>query len=71
MYGQTYITFDNKFQKKYDENSDEGYIFDVHAKYPRQLHDSHNDLPFLFESVLVYKEKYVVRIRTLKQALNH
>ena len=32
---------DEKFIKNYNEDSDEGYIFEVDVKYPR-LHDLHS-----------------------------
>ena len=74
--------FDEKFVKNCGDNSDKRYIFAVEAEYSKQLRDSDNDLIFLPESIkikkcqklvcnLYGKEKYVVHIRTLKQALNH
>ena len=73
---------DEKFIKNYDEDSDKGYIFEVDVKYPKKLHDLHSDLPFLPKRMkivkckklvcnLCNKKKYVVHIRSLKQALNH
>ena len=70
------------FIKKYDENSNKGYFLEVDIDYPKQLFDLHKDLPFLHESKKVNKvgklvsdiedkKKYVIRIRALKQALNH
>ena len=70
------------FIKNYDENNDQGYIFEVDVKYPKRLHDLHSDLPFLSERMeinkckkllcnLFNKKKYVAHINTLKQALNH
>ena len=70
------------FIKNYDENNDKGYIFEVNVKYPKKLHELHNDLPFLAERMeinkckklvcnLYNKKKYVAHINTLKQALNH
>ena len=73
---------DEEFINNYDEESDKGYILEVDVKYPKKLHDLHSDLPFLHERMkidkckklecnLYNKKKYVVHIRSLKQALNH
>ena len=73
---------DEEFIKNYDEDSDKGYILQVDVKYPRKLHDLHSDLPFLPKRMKIdkckklvcnlrNKKKYVVYIRSLKQALNH
>ena len=73
---------DEKFIKNYDEDSDKGYILEVDVKYVRKLHDLHSDLPFLPKRMKIdkckklvcnlrNKKKYVVHIRSLKQALNH
>ena len=72
---------DEKFIKNYDEDSDKGYIFEVDVKYPRRLHDLHSDLSSLSKRMKIdkckklvcnlrNKKKYVVHIRSLKQALN-
>ena len=53
----------------------------IFLKYPKKLFDSHKDLPFLPERKKLVKaeklvcgiegkEKYVIHIRALKQALN-
>ena len=66
-----------KFIRNYDNNSDTGYLFEVDIEYPKNLHDSHRDLPFLaikkdkLLTILEDKENYVVHITALKQALNH
>ena len=71
-----------EFIKNYDENNDKGYILEVDIKYPRKLHDLHSDLPFLPKRMKIdkckklvcnlrNKKKYVVHIKSLKQALNH
>ena len=72
---------DEDFIKKYDKDSDKGYILEVDVEYPKNLHDLHSDLPFLPERMKIVKcnkllcnlydkESYVVHIRSLKQALN-
>ena len=76
------MEIDEKFIKHYDEDSDKGYIFEVDVKFPRRLHDLHSDLPFLPKRKKIDKckklvcnlsneKKYVVHIRSLKQALNY
>ena len=70
------------FIKNYDENSNKGYFLEVDIDYPKELFNLHKDLPFLPERKKVEKveklicsiedkEKYVIHIRALKQALNH
>ena len=74
--------FNENFIKNYNENSDVGYFLEVDVEYPKKLFSSHKDLPFLperkkLEKVeklvcgIENKEKYVIHIRALKQALNH
>ena len=66
----------------YNNDSDVGYVLEVDVEYPKKLQKLHNELPFLPEKMrlgkveklvanLYDKEKYVVHIRTLKQALEH
>ena len=72
--------FDEEFIKNHNENSDEGYFLEVDMEYPKQFWGSHKELPFLperrkLEKVeklvcsIEDKEKYVIHIRALKQAL--
>ena len=74
--------FNEIFIKNYNENSDIGYFLEVDIDYPKELFNLHKDLPFLPERKKVNKveklicsiedkEKYVIHIRALKQALNH
>ena len=55
---------------------------EVNVLYPKELHDKHNDLPFIcgrmkiggvdkLVSDLYYKKRYVLHIRALQQALDH
>ena len=59
-----------------------GYLLEVDVEYPEELHNHHNDLPFLYEKSKVNgveklvpniydKEKYVIHVKALKQALDH
>ena len=69
--------FTSDFFKNYDSDSDTGYVLEVDIDYPKELHRSHRDLPFLaiknekLLTTLENKEKYVVYMSTLKQALQH
>ena len=74
--------FNEDFIKKYDEDSNAGYFLEVDIDYPKELFNFHKDLPFLPERKKVEKveklicsiedkEKYVIHIRALKQALYH
>ena len=59
-----------------------GYLLEVDIKYPTDLHDSHNDLPFMCDKMKINKveklvpnlkdkKNYVIHIRELDQALRH
>ena len=74
--------FNEIFIKNYNENSDKGYFLEIDIHYLKKLFDLHKDLPFLPERKKVNKveklicniedkEKYVMHIKVLKQALNH
>ena len=54
----------------------------VDVKYPKELHENHNELPFLAEKMKIGRKKklvpnlknkkgYVVHIKALDQALKH
>ena len=75
-------------QVKFEEISklanlkNKGHLLEVDVKYPKELHDFHNDLPFMCEKLkinvveklvpnLYDKKKYVIHIRALDQALKH
>ena len=71
-----------EFIKNYNESDNKGYVFEVDVRYPKGLHDLCSDLPFLPERMeinkskklicnLSNKKKYVIRVNSLKQALNH
>ena len=85
--GEKTSKINEEFIKNYDENNDKGYILDVDVKYPKTLQDLHSDLPFLpkrmkidkckklvckeLVSNLRNKKKYILHIKSLKQALSH
>ena len=59
-----------------------GYLLEVDIRYPKELHDSHNNLPFMCGKMKIngveklipnlhYKKRYVIQIRALEQALKH
>ena len=61
---------------------DYGYLLEVDVRYLRELHDLHNDIPFMCSKMkingveklipnLYDKKNYVIHIRALKQALDH
>ena len=81
-YNEYLSDFNEDFIKNYNENSDIGYFLEVDVEYPKKLFSSHKDLPFLPERKKLEKveklvcsiedkEKYVIHIRALKQALNN
>ena len=62
--------------------TDKGYLLEVDVGYPRDLHNSHNNLPFMCERMKIggvrklvpnlhNKRNYVIHIRALDQALTH
>ena len=76
------LRFNEDLIKNYKKNSDVEYFLEVDIQYPEQLQSSHKDLPFLPDGrklgkveKLIFsienKEKYVMHIRALQQALNH
>ena len=67
---------------KLTNSSEKGYILEGDVRYPTELHDCHNDLPFMCEHMVIngveklipnlyYKKRYVIHIRALEQALKH
>ena len=76
------LKFNDALIKKYDENSDIGYIFEVDVEYTKHIRTLHSDLTFLPERMKINKstklfcnaqdeKNYVVHIVGLKQALDH
>ena len=63
-------------------SSKKGYLLQVDVHYPRELHNYHNDLPFICGCMVIggveklvpnlyYKKRYVIHVRALDQALKH
>ena len=63
-------------------HTDKGYLLEVDVSYPEELHDLHNNLPFMCEKMeinhveklvpnLNNKKNYVIHIQALNQALSH
>ena len=38
---------------KLTNSSEKGYLLEVDVQYPRELHDYHNDLPFMCEHMAI------------------
>ena len=62
--------------------TDKGYILEVDVSYPKELHNPHNDLPFMHERMEINgaeklvpnlrdKKNYVIHIQSLNQVLQH
>ena len=58
------------------------YLLEADVAYPKELHDYHNDLPFMCAKMklngveklvpnLYYKKKYIIHIKALAQAIDH
>ena len=63
-------------------HTDKGYMLQVNVSYPREFHNSHNDLPFMCERLKIgsveklvpnpgNKKNYAIHIQALNQALKH
>ena len=66
----------------YVECENEGYLLEADVRYPKELHDLHNDLPFMCEKMKINgveklvpnlndKRNYVAHIKALNQVLKH
>ena len=62
--------------------TDKGYLLEVDVSYPKELHNPHNDLPFMCERMEINgveklvpnlrdKNNYVIHIQALNQVLQH
>ena len=84
-----HIDLNRRRQKITPEKIDElvkkdkkGYLLKADVEYPKELHENHNELPFLTERMTIGRMKklvpnlkdkkgYVVHIKALDQALKH
>lgn len=53
------------------EDSKYGYLLEVDVEYPKNLHDSHNDYPFLCERMTVKGSKYEKLVPNLNDKSNY
>ena len=53
-------------RKLYDE-SNEGLLLDLDVQYPENLHNFHNDLPFLLEKMKI--EKFEKKFKKFKRSI--
>ena len=62
--------------------TDKGYVLEVDFSYPKELHNQHNYLPFMYERMEINgveklvpnlrdKKNYVIHIQALNQVLQH
>ena len=64
--------FSEKLIKKYDENSDIGYIFEVDVEYPKYIRMLHSGLPFLPERMKINNStKLVCTVKNKKNYVVH
>ena len=47
--------FVQNFIKNFDRNCNKGYMFQVDVEYLKELHELHNDLPFLPQGLSIKK----------------
>ena len=58
--------------RKLTKHEDKGYLLEVDISYPRDLHDSHNNLPFMCECMDINGiEKLVPNLRDKKGYIIH
>ena len=51
---------------------DKGYVLEVDVRYPKELHDEHNDLPFMCDKMKIDKvEKLVPNLNEKKKCTTH
>ena len=58
--GWGYFWIYENFIKSYNDESDEGYFLEVDVQCPENLHNLHNDLPFLPRRMKTEKFKELI-----------
>ena len=61
--------FDENFIKNYDEDSNNGYIFEVDIEYSKQLLNCHSDSPFLSDRMKIKNEISLFVIHMTKKTM--
>ena len=61
-----FLNLMNISRKLYDESS-EGLLLDLDVQYPENLHNFHNDLPFLLEKIKI--KKFEKKFKKFKRSI--
>ena len=80
--GFRWVSINSNEMYELSAREDKGYLLEVDVSYPQELHDEHNDLPFMCERMEINgveklvpnlrdKKNYVIHIQALNQALKH
>ena len=48
-----------------------GYLLETDVNYPNELHENHNELPFLVEKMNIVREKKYYQILNIKKDMWH
>ena len=64
--------FNENFIKNYNKKSEEGYFLEVDIQYPEELHELHNDFPYILERMKIEKvEKLVANLHNKNECYSH
>ena len=61
--------FNEDFMKNYNEDSNEGYFIEVDIQCPENLHNLHNDLPFITKRMKIEKLKNLYQTCMIKNKM--
>ena len=59
-----------EFIKNYNENDNKGYILEVDIKYPKKLHELHNDLPFLSKRMKIDTLNHGLKLKKIHRVID-